>query len=178
MDKVTTSFARLFQLGVLVVLGFGFCSVSAQSQPIHLGTHTDWDVYELETNQGKVCYVASNPLASKPEMDDRGPTWVLVTHRPATSVRDEVGVIAGYSYQAGAGVSVIIDTQKFELFSQDDGAWLRTSGEEAAMVAAMKKGRRMSVVGYSSSGVTTTDDYSLLGFTASHRQASDACDLR
>ena len=148
----------------------------AQTEPRALDIHRDWKSYVLDNPDGKVCYIASGPLESSPEIQDRAKnTWVTVTHWPSENVRNEVGVVAGYVYQTGTQVSVVIDTEKFELFTRDNGAWLETPEQEIAVVEAMKKGRRMTVVGYSSSGVTTTDKYSLLGFTAAHRAISKEC---
>ena len=149
----------------------------AQPEPRVLDTHQDWNSYVLEDAEGKVCYIASDPLESSPDIAERERTWVLVTHRPAANIKNEVGVIAGYEYQEGTQVNVIIDSEKFQLFTQGDGAWLRTPQEEITVVEAMKKGRRMTVVGYSSAGKTTTDRYSLLGFTAAHRAIGKACAL-
>ena len=150
-------------------------SLAAQSEPEKLGSHRYWDAYVFDGEEGKICYIASGPLESTPAIEDRGETWVLVTHRPSATVENEVGVIAGFNYQEGTPVNVIIDTEKYELFTKADGAWLRTAEEEAEIVAAMKGGQRMTVVGYSRDGVTTTDKYSLLGFTAAHRAISKAC---
>ena len=150
----------------------------AQSEPRLLDTHRDWRSYVLEGNAGKICYIASDPSESSPAMEGRSATWVLVTHRPADNVRNEVGVVAGYVYQSGTRVNIIIDidTDTYQMFTQADGAWLRTPEEDVTVVEAMKKGRRMTVVGYSSTGITTTDKYSLLGFTAAHRAISKECE--
>lgn len=150
-------------------------ATSAQTEPRQLDTHRDWNSYVLDGTDGKVCYIASKPLESSPRLGDRTSTWVLVTHRPSGNVKNEVGIIAGYQYQSGTQVNVIIDTEKFEMFTDGDGAWLRTLEEETTAVHAMKKGRRMTVVGYSRSGITTTDKYSLLGFTAAHRTIGKEC---
>ena len=152
-------------------------TVLAQPEPRRLDTHRDWGSYVLEDVNGKVCYIASDPQETSPAIEGRGKTWVLVTHRPAANIKNEVGVIAGYTYQGGTQVNVIIDTEKFEMFTHGDGAWLRTPEEEVTVVEAMKKGRRMTVVGYSAGGVATTDKYSLLGFTAAHRKISKECGL-
>ena len=150
-------------------------ATSARTEPRQLDTHRDWSSYVLDGTDGKVCYIASEPLESSPSLEDRTSTWVLVTHHPSDNVKNEVGVIAGYQYQSGTQVNVIIDTEKFEMFTHGDGAWLRTPEEETTAVDAMKKGRRMTVVGYSSLGITTTDKYSLLGFTAAHRAIGKEC---
>ena len=148
--------------------------VFAQAEPELISEHKHWTAYVLTEGTDKVCYMISAPLESSPEVEGRV-TWVTVTHRPGASIRNEVGVIAGYDYKSGSGVNAIVDTRTFTLFAEGDGAWLRTADEESAMVEDMKKGRRMSVVGVSSTGVTTTDEYSLLGFTAAHRAINKSC---
>ena len=150
-------------------------STVAQSEPRALGTHRDWVSYVFDNAEGKVCYIASEPLESEPVLEGRTETWVTVTHRPVVDIKNEVGVIGGYVYQTGTQVNVIIDTEKFDMFTHANGAWFRTMQEELTVVDAMKKGRRMTVVGYSSAGVTTTDKYSLLGFTAAHKAISKEC---
>ncbi len=154
------------------------CAAAWAQEPQLIRTFRDWDSYLLESEVGKVCYIASEPLESKPEVAARGPAWVLVTHRAGADIKDEVGIIAGYDYQPGTAVTAIIDTKKYDLFTNADGAWLRTPKEEADMVFAMKKGKRMTVVGSTRDGITTTDKYSLLGFTAAHREISRACNIR
>ena len=163
----------LVTLVAAIVVGPSVCW--GQSEPELISTHKDWVVYVYDEGAGKVCYMLSAALESSPEIGGRAEAWVTVTHRPSASIKNEIGVIAGYDYQIGAGVNAIVDTKKFELFSQGDGAWLLTVEEESEMVADMKKGRRLAVVGISLDGSTTTDKYSLLGFTAAHRAISKAC---
>ena len=154
------------------------CAAAWTQEPQLIKTYRDWDSYLLESEAGKVCYIASEPLESKPEVAARGQAWVLVTHRAGADITDEVGIIAGYDYQVGTPVTAIIDTKKYDLFTKADGAWLRTPEEEAKMVFAMKKGKRMTIVGSTRNGITTTDKYSLLGFTAAHREISKVCNIQ
>ena len=169
---------QFFRLSVCAITLVWLVGPQAQEQPKLLGENTDWVAYELNSGENKICYIASEPLKSNPDMENRGSTWVLVTHRPIANIKNEGSVIAGYPYAVGARVSILIDTKKFEMFTKDNGAWLGSPKEESAIVTAMKRGRRMSVVGYSNSGVTTTDEYSLLGFTASYRRISSECGVR
>ena len=163
---------RSFSLICIVILSL---PVLAQTQPRQLETHRHWRSFVLDSTQGKICYIGSEPLESSPNMQSRDRTWVLVTHRPVENVKNEIGVITGYQYRLGTEVNVVIDTEKYVMFTQGDGAWLRNVEDEAKAVAAMKRGRRMTVVGYSNTGITTTDKYSLLGFTAAYRAISKEC---
>lgn len=172
---VEVDMARIPFIFLTTILG---AAAWAQSEPELIGTFRDWDSYVLENEAGKICYIASDPLDSKPEMAERGDAWVLVTHRPDADIKDEVGLIAGYEYLPGTPVTAIIDTKKYQLFTNANGAWLHTPEDEADMVFAMKKGKRMTVVGSTRDGITTSDKYSLLGFTAAHKKIGKACNIR
>ena len=150
-------------------------SAATQSEPQLISEHKDWTVYVLGEGAEKICYMFSSPFESDPQVEGREAVWVTVTHRPATQTVSEVGVIAGYEYRSGTSVDVLVDTKKYQLFTKGDGAWLGTLEEESEIISDMKKGRRMSVVGVSTSGETTTDKFSLLGFTAAHRAIDKAC---
>ena len=173
----TRTFLQLIhRMFAVVALAFGAgMAVFAQNEPELLSTHKDWSAYVFHDGAGKVCYMASAALESSPAIENRGDVWITVTHRPNAKIENEIGIIAGYEYQADSGVNALVDTKKFELFSQGDGAWLRTAEEESEMVQDMKKGRRLSIVGISTAGTTTTDKYSLIGFTAAHRAITKAC---
>jgi hypothetical protein len=144
-------------------------------EPELIDTYEEWEVYVLAGEPGKICYIASDPVEADPGSDPQGKTWVLVTHRPGDAVRNEVSVLAAHDYQPETDVTIVIDTHHYRLFTQGDSAWLRTREEEADMVLAMKRGRRMTVVGRSAEGATTTDKFSLMGFTAALRAADQAC---
>lgn len=99
----------------------------------------------------------------------------MVTARPKENVRNEVSVIIGYRFKPSSKVSVDIDGQKFSMFTKEDGAWIENAAEENAMVEAMRAGRAMTVVGTSSRGTVTTDNYSLSGISASLDAMAKSC---
>lgn len=53
------------------------------------------------------------------------------------------------------------------MFTRGQNAWLENPAEEAAVVAAMKAGAKMSVGAVSRRGTQTNYEYSLSGVTAS-----------
>ncbi len=143
-----------------------------------LGSFRDWDAFTIKRDNGEmVCYMISVPKSwtSNPKNVRRGEIYITITHRPKAKVRDEVNIIAGYPFRNGSSVSANIDGGKYTLFTQGDGAWLRTPRDDANMVTAMKRGNRMTVNGTSSRGTDTTDRYSLSGFTAAYGAISKAC---
>jgi len=142
-----------------------------------LGDFGDWNAYTF-TEKGKVaCYMASMPKKSEGKYKKRGDVFAIVTHRPSEKRRDVVSVVAGYTYQKDSWVRVVIGTDTFRLFTQDDGAWAPDHEKDTALVAAMIKGRSMVVEGTSSRGTKTTDTYSLNGFTKAYQAINKACGL-
>jgi hypothetical protein len=55
-----------------------------------------------------------------------------------------------------------------------DTAWAMPD-QEAALVDALKAGLRLTIVGQSKRGTTTTDTYSLLGITAALNKMAAEC---
>jgi len=149
---------------------------SAQAQT-NIGSFRVWNAYTAEAAYGKVCFIASQPQDSRysQSVSARDPVFFMITSVPARSIQNETSTIIGYALAQDAHVTVDIDGQKFELFTDySDAAWARPE-EEAALVAAMKAGTRMTVQGKSRRGTITTDIYSLLGVTAALDKIASEC---
>jgi hypothetical protein len=74
-----------------------------------------------------------------------------------------------------SAVDVSIDGKKFKLFTIEGRAYAESEEDDVAMVRAMKRGRKMTVVGTSSRGTVTTDSYSLSGFTKTKNLIDKTC---
>ena len=145
------------------------------AEPKSIGQYKDWSAHVVREKATRVCYIHSEPQKSVGKYKKRDRTFVQVAHRPAEKVKGEVSVTAGYTYGAKSDVEVEVDGKKFNLFTQEDGAWLRDAKADAALVRAMKRGSKMVVRGRSSRGTRTTDTYSLSGFTAAYSSIGKAC---
>lgn len=143
-----------------------------------LGTFGKWSAHVLTEGKAKTCYVHGEPTRMKGKYKSRNPTFLQVTHRPAESSRNQIGVTAGYTYRKESEVQVVIDGRKFVLFTDRDAAWTPNAVSDRVMVRAMMKGRGMIVRGTSSRGTKTTDTYSLIGFTKAYRAIGKACKVR
>ncbi len=162
----------------MVFAGFLAWNQPVASQGIQrLGDFEDWNAYQFTENGNIACYVASEPKKAEGKYKKRGDAFSIVTHRPSESRRDEVSFIAGYTYKKDSSVEVSIGDEAFKLFTQGDGAWAPDKEADAALVAAMIKGRGMVVRGVSSRGTKTVDSYSLNGFTKAYKAINKACGL-
>lgn len=158
---------------IFAALAVGTTAALAQS-PTKIGTFRDWGSFSYMDGGSRVCYAASQPTDSQPTNVNRDPTFFMVTTRPSENVREQASVIIGYPFRQGSTVTVEVDGQRFELFTQDDGAWI-SDDSERALIQAMRAGNRMVVKGTSHRGTLTTDTYSLLGISAALDSAARTC---
>ncbi|RMD63929.1 MAG: hypothetical protein D6826_03660 [Alphaproteobacteria bacterium] len=162
---------------VVAVLAAALPAPGAAQGITRLGDFGDWSAYKFKEKGNTVCYMASMPKKSEGKYTKRGDVYAIVTHRPAEKVRDEVSIIAGYTYKKDSEVKVIIGDRTFRLFTDKDSAWAPDAAADKALVQAMIKGRTMVVKGTSARGTLTTDTYSLNGFTKTYRTITKACGL-
>ena len=163
----------LIVLSALVVAG-GLRVAVAQGIE-RVGDFSDWSAFQFSEDGSAACYMASQPKNSEGNYKRRGDIYAIVTHRPGENRRDEVSIIAGYTFKKDSSVEVSIGSKKFQLFTQDDGAWAPDKESDKALVQAMIKGATMVVKGTSSRGTLTTDTYSLRGFTKAYQAINKAC---
>ncbi|MGO1119345.1 invasion associated locus B family protein [Rhodovibrionaceae bacterium A322] len=167
-------------LSLVAAVTAGLLLTSAQeasAQAIKkLGDFKAWSAYTTQENGKQVCFMASVPTKAEGNYTRRGDIFAMVTLRPKDGRNDEVSFIAGYTHKSDSEVKATVDGTQFTLFTKNDTSWLPTaSKQDATMIATMKKGARMQVIGYSSRGTKTTDTYSLGGFTAAHKAMRKAC---
>jgi invasion protein IalB len=143
-----------------------------------INVFNDWEAHAAASNSDKACYAGSRPSKQEGKYSNRGPAYVLVTHRPKDKAVNVVNVEAGYTYKDGSEVTVAVGSQTFTLFTHGGQAWARDSTTDAALVKAMRAGATMTVTGTSARGTKTTDTYSLKGFSAAHQAIAQACGVK
>ncbi len=173
MTSMTTrSLPLLFALALAPALA---PNPAAAQEPQAIAAYKDWSAFAYSDDQGRTCFIASQPKDSRGNYTQRGDVWALVTHRSPGRERDRLSILAGYRYLEGAPVTVTIDDKTFTLFTENETAWASSNEDERALVAAMKAGVEMVVKGQSWRPTPTTDRFSLLGFTAAYEAIGTAC---
>ena len=149
----------------------------ALAKPTEMLVSKDWVAYRADDANGRICFISSLPKKSvgKYDPNNRGETRIYVSHGPGKAERNVVQVIAGYKYKAQTDVKVTIDGSKFTLFTIEGRAYAESEEDDIAMIKAMKRGSKMTIVGTSSRGTKTTDTYSLSGFTKTKGVIDKAC---
>ncbi len=176
IEMMTARFLdRASRVIAVLILSTGIAGGAAAQTPYSLGSYTDWNVWELDESGQKICYIVSEPKKQDGNYTRRGKPAVLVTRRPTPQVTDEVSVQPGYTYLEGSNVNVAVGQNQFVLFTRGAHAWTKDTSEDQKLIDVMKRGENMVIEGESSKNTTSTDTYSLLGFTKAYNAMVAAC---
>jgi len=148
----------------------------AAEAPQQIGTFKDWLAYTVTEGKAKTCYIASEPVKQEGTFKSRGRPFALVTNRPSENVAGQPSFLVGYPYKDKSEPTATVANRAFKLFAEGDTAWVRDDdGGDSALVEAMKKGATLVVRATSQRETTSTDTYSLDGFTAALQAIDEAC---
>ena len=143
-----------------------------------LGTFDAWTAYEAEDKTGRVCYLAGSPQKSEPAGVARKTPMAMVTHRPAENVANVVSFVEGYPLKEGSNVTLQVGRHRFELFTNGDSAWARTSDLDREIVTTLAESGDVVAKGRPEHGPATTDVYSLAGFSKALAAIDKACGVK
>lgn len=152
---------------------------AAAQQANRVEAFRDWSVFVADDG-GPVCWVATEPQSSEARRGgsvvrvNRGDIYMMVAIRPQQGVANEVSVVSGYPYRDGSEVQARIGDERYELFTEGEHAWPRPE-DDGKLIESMKAGVTAVISGVSSRGTTTTDRFSLLGFTDALETARARC---
>ena len=150
---------------------------AAGGAPTLLGQFGDWGAYTANSGGRTLCYAIAKPSsqATQPAGRPRDPAYVFISTRPTENVRNEVSIIVGYPFKPGFEATVDIGSNKYAMFTQNDGAWVKNPAEEARMIDAMRKSADLVVSGESGKGTKSTDRYTLRGLGQALDRIAQEC---
>ncbi|MCH2164795.1 MAG: invasion associated locus B family protein [Marinovum sp.] len=163
--------------GLVALLGSGAWAQEESTNQV--AESTAWSVF-VEDNPTE-CWAVSTPEEMLATRDGRavavrrGDVLFWVLYRPSENIKGQISYTGGYPFAANSTVTVEIGGAEFRLFTEGEHAWPESPEDDAKLVAAMKRGATAKVIGRSSRGTTTTDTFSLIGFTAMVDDAAKRC---
>lgn len=170
----------IFRFGTaLTVAVLANTAIAQDTTDNRVGASTDWSVFQ-ETDPVE-CFSVSAPRDSTATRNGeaveatRSEIQLFVLFRPAASVTGQIAFTGGYPFASGSTVTLDVGGTAFELFTEGEWAWPATPEDDAAIVAAMKRGSDAVVTGQSGRGTITKDTFSLSGFTAAVDEAQSRC---
>ena len=135
----------------------------AASGPQRLGTFNDWTAATHEEGSNKVCYAFTR-------LEGRNNALLTVTHRPQG--RDQVALRIGRPFPRNAEVKVDVGSNDLDFYTAGDNAFAR---DGRATVAAFRNGREAVAKSPAANNRSTTETFSLAGFTAAYEAISREC---
>ena len=163
--------------GLVAALALG-SGANAQNR---VDAKKDWSIFEAGSGGKKVCWIVSQPTASKATRGGkdvevvRGDIFLMVAVRPGDSVKNEVSFLSGYPFKAKSKVTISVGNNNYTLFTDGENAWTTSGAEDDKLTQAFRRGSKARVKGLSSRGTTTLDTFSLSGFTAALKAARANC---
>lgn len=165
--------------GAAMVCAIGCNGMALAQESTNLvATKTDWSVF-AEVNP-KECWGVSSPKETVNMRDGqavsvrRGDILLFVTFRPE-GAKGEISFSGGYPFAPGSTVDLTVDGNTFGLVTDGEWGWPGSVEDDAAILAALKKGSTAVLKGRSGKGTQTTDTFSLRGFTAAMEEAEKRC---
>jgi hypothetical protein len=134
------------------------------------GKFGNWTAATYGHGADKACYAFTNATHSDPAIAKRGAVMLTVTERHG--MHDEVTLTAGYTYPKDAKVTVSVNGQPIDFYTQGDTAFT-TDGHGA--IEAFRNGANAEAKGTTPHGHVVTDDFSLGGFSDAYKAISTAC---
>ena len=151
------------------------CVQPAWAQSVRsLGDYRDWSAYSASDGAGPVCFALSRPKDVSPTPDGFTEAYLYLTHRPSESVRNEINLVAGFTFAPDTPATLTISGTSYDLFTEGDAAWLLNPDQNDDLAGTIRAGSTLTIEGTSSMGIRVVETYSLSGATAASR-AIESC---
>jgi hypothetical protein len=151
-------------------------SSTAFAQSVRLiGEYRDWSAYSASEGAGAMCFALSKPTEVTPTPDGFTEAYLYLTHRPAEGVSSEMNLVAGFTFAADSAATVTVSGQSFDLFTENDAAWLLDPAQGETLAGVIRAGSSLTIEGTSDKGIRITEVFSLSGATAASKAISGDC---
>nr|WP_317626504.1 invasion associated locus B family protein [Rhodoalgimonas zhirmunskyi] len=171
-----------YAAGAMLATALSVAALPAAAQSTstnQVAAKTDWSVFEDQNP--RECWAVSSPKETVNTKDGRvvavrrSDILLMAFFRPGANVAGQVTFTGGYPFAKNSTVNLNIDGSSFDLFVEGEWAWPASPGEDAKILAALKRGRSAVLTARSARGTQTKDTFSLSGFTAAVEEAEKRC---
>ena len=139
------------------------------------GKFKNWETFTVTENDNKICFAQSIPILRAPKKFERNPSRLFISFRPTEKIKDEVSATSGYIFQKDKIVKAKTGKKTYNFYSREEFAWIHDIEEEQKFIKAMKKAKRVMIIGRTEKGKQTIDHYSLMGFTKAYSAVKKNC---
>lgn len=162
-------------LSALAISGPAALAQTPEPGSMKTGMAGDWIIHQNAGEGPKICFAATQPRIKEPAGANRAKVVLYVSAWPKDGVKSEVSVKLGYRVKPDSPVAVTVGDTAFQLFGDEDRAYVADATEELKLVEAMKGSSTLVVKATSTRGTETTDTYSLKGLGQALEAVASAC---
>ncbi|RFB06407.1 hypothetical protein DX908_08785 [Parvularcula marina] len=144
-------------------------------EPEAVANYRDWTVYKAEVGGDTVCYAVTEPTDRDPAGVDHGEVYFAVSTWKSGKAAEQPSLMAGYDLRERPKPLVRIGSNRWDMFTAGDEAFIETDGDESRLVGAMKRGSDMRISAMSERGTNTEYSFSLYGITNALERAAREC---
>ena len=137
-----------------------------------LGVYDSWGAFADDAPRR--CFAIAEPVQPKANNGHWRP-FAAISSWPGQGARNQLHVRLSQARNARAAVTLSIGERRFDLVAGNADAWAPDSRTDAAIVAAMRSGRSMSVETLAQSGQPFADVYALKGAATAIDAATLGC---
>ena len=135
-----------------------------------LGVYNGWGAFR--DPKPLRCFAIAQPLRGR---NGKWRPFASVSHWPVQRIRGQVHVRLSREIRADAPVTLSIDDRRFPMVAGGADAWAPDPQSDAAIIAAMRSGRSMSIATVSANGGGFADTYVLKGAATAIDAAALGC---
>ena len=150
-------------------------STAVLQEPQPVATYRDWLVYKVETGADTICYAVTEPTDRDPANVDHGDVYFAVATWKSGKATQQPSLLAGYPLRDRPSPLVRVGSDRWNMFTAGDEAFVESNGDESRLVSAMRRGADMRVSAMSERGTNTEYTFSLYGITNALERAEREC---
>ena len=144
------------------------------SLPTFEKSYKYWNVFTITQNNGKVCYITSNPIDMIGNHPSVRKPYIIVSLFGANKV--EISISADFQMRINTIVPVSIDGIQERFIAENEHfAWAEKRNADKRIVKYMINGTKLLVFYESIERTYAVDTYSLKGFTKAYQRAQQLC---
>ena len=154
-------------LGLAAAAAAALHSLPSAAQTLH----GDWESFAKDGR----CWASTAPQSSSGSIPGRSGAYLSIQNHPDEGVRGSVSVVAGFKASEEGEVMLEVDGETFEALPFGGAAFTASGKPEAQLIAAMRRGKELTVTWTDPAGGSATDRYSLIGFGSAKGDIDGRC---
>jgi invasion protein IalB len=143
--------------------------------PTAVATYKDWSVFVRDGDGEKICFAASEASDKSPKSVNHGDVFFLVATWASGAAAEQPSLMTGYAIDLKPEPAIRIGSDKWDMYSSENEAFIESKDEEQRLLRAMRRGADMRVSAVSTRGTATSYVVSLRGVTAALERVKKEC---